>query len=140
MTEAFINCNIWEVDSNSRQGIKWNYYPLINIFFYNSLEDKTFDKSLSNITKEPYIHLVKFQIPENIIKELDVIWNINEKDHIMYGYKTIKEFIFVNKDIIIKNRYPIIKREYDRLDEKENWSVDLNMIFYDKNKDWKNES
>jgi hypothetical protein len=55
----------------------------------------------------------------------------------MYGYETIRDFVLINKNIIIKNKYSIIKKQI--INDKEEWSVDLNMLFYDKNKNWKNE-
>jgi hypothetical protein len=127
MTEAFIDGNIWEINQSPKSGVNYNYFTIKNIFYYNSSKDKTFDRS--NDTGA-------IQIPEKLILGLNLI-NYVDNDSIYYGYKSIKEFILDNKDIIIKNKYPIMKREIIYTEEK--WSVDLNMLFYDKNKKWKNE-
>lgn len=137
MTKAFIDGNIWEINMFSKIGVEYNLYSLTNIFYYNSLEDKTFDKTSSNMRKTPNICLVLFQIPEMIIKGIDNKYNIEDKDHPLYGYETIKDFVLINKEILIKNKCHIIKKEVVNMEEK--WSVDLNMLFYNKNKDWKNE-
>jgi hypothetical protein len=127
MIKAFIDGNIWEINLKPRHGVNYNYFTIKNIFYYNSLNDRTFERS--NTTDD-------IQIPEKIILGLDLI-NYIDNDSIYYGYKSVKEFILGNKDIIIRNEYPIMKREIIGIEEK--WSVDLNMLFYDKNKKWKNE-
>jgi hypothetical protein len=137
MTQSFIDCNIWEIDMYSKMGVEYNLYSLTNIFYYNSLEDKTFDKSSSNMRKKPRIYMLSFQIPEMIIKGIDNKWIIQDKNHPLYGYETIKNFVLTNKKILIKNKCHIIKRKV--INMKEEWSVDLNMLFYNTNKDWKNE-
>jgi hypothetical protein len=127
MTEAFIDDNIWEINQFPKSGVNYNYFTIKDIFYYNSLKDKTFDRS--NNTGA-------IQIPEKLILGLYLINYVNSNS-IYYGYKSIKEFILDNKNIIIKNKYPIMKREI--IDTEEKWSIDLNMLFYDKNKNWKNE-
>ena len=127
MTKAFIDGNIWEINLYPKYGVNYNYFKIKDIFYYNSLNDITFERS--NTTDD-------IQIPEKIILGLDLI-NYVDSDSIYYGYKSVKEFILDNKDIIIRNEYPIMKREIIGIEEK--WSVDLNMLFYDKNKNWKNE-
>jgi hypothetical protein len=127
MTKAFIDGNIWEINLYPKYGVNYNYFKIKDIFYYNSLNDITFERS--NTTDD-------IQIPEKIILGLDLI-NYVDSDSIYYGYKSVKEFILDNKDIIIRNEYPIMKREIIGIEEK--WSVDLNMLFYDKNKKWKNE-
>jgi hypothetical protein len=127
MTEAFIDDNIWEINQFPKSGVNYNYFTIKDIFYYNSLKDKTFDRS----SKTGAI-----QIPEKLILGLDLI-NYVDNNSIYHGCKSIKQFILNNKDIIIKNKYPIMKREIIYTEEK--WSIDLNMLFYDKNKKWKNE-
>ena len=127
MTKAFIDGNIWKINLYPKYGVNYNYFKIKDIFYYNSLNDITFERS--NTTDD-------IQIPEKIILGLDLI-NYVDSDSIYYGYKSVKEFILDNKDIIIRNEYPIMKREIIGIEEK--WSVDLNMLFYDKNKKWKNE-
>ena len=127
MKEAFIDDNIWEINQYPKNGVNYNCFTIKNIFYYNSSKYKIFDKS--NNTGS-------IQIPEKLIFGLDLINNV-DNNSIYYGYKSIKEFILDNKDIIIRNEYPIMKREIIGTEEK--WSIDLNMLFYDKNKKWKNE-
>jgi hypothetical protein len=124
MNEAFIDGNIWEINQFPKSGVNYNYFTIKDIFYYNSLKDKIFDRSNNTLA---------IQIPEKLIFGLDLI-NYVDNDSIYYGYKSIKEFILDNKNIIIKNQYPIMKKE---IKGEEKWSVDLNMLFYDKNKDWK---
>jgi len=127
MNEAFLNEYIWEINLYPKYGVNYNYFNIKDIFYYNSLNDRTFERSNTADV---------VQIPEKLISGLNLIKYV-DKDSIYYGYKSVKEFILVNKDIIIKNRYPIIKKEIIEIEEK--WSIDLNMLFYDKNKNWKNE-
>jgi hypothetical protein len=126
MTEAFIDGNIWKINLHSKNGVFYNCFPLRDIFYYNSLKDKTFDKCSE---------IPQIQIPEKLISGLGLINYYVDKSSIFYGYKSVKKFILDNKNIIIKNQYPIMKREIN--EEEEKWSVDLNMLFYDKNKNWK---
>jgi hypothetical protein len=132
MNKAFIDGNIWEIDAYQKNGVEYNYYTLTNIFYYNSLEDKTFTKFLSHMRTKPFIYILTYQIPQQIINGLEIEWKIEDKNHVLYGYKTIKDFIIENKNYIIKNKHPIIKRNIN-----DKWSVDLNMLFYDKNINWK---
>ena len=127
MKEAFIDDNIWEINQYPKNGVNYNYFTIGDIFYYNSLKDKTFNKSNEK---------GQIQIPEKLISGLGLI-NYVDKSSIFYGYKSVKKFILDNKNIIIKNQYPIMKREIIGIEE--NWSVDLNMLFYDKNRKWKNE-
>jgi hypothetical protein len=127
MTEAFIDDYIWEINQYPKSGVNYNYFTIKDIFYYNSSKDKIFDRS--NNTGA-------IQIPEKLILGLDLI-NYVDNNSIYRGCKSVKEFILNNKNIIIKNKYPIMKREI--IDTEEKWSVDLNMLFYDKNKNWKNE-
>ena len=137
MNDTTIDSNIWQIDLFSKNGIYYNYYALTDIFYYNSLKDRTFYKAAGNINKSPYLHLTRLEIPEKLIKDIYVRLNINDKNNVMYGYETIRDFVLINKNIIIKNKYSIIKKQI--INDKEEWSVDLNMLFYDKNKNWKNE-
>lgn len=125
MTEAFIDDNIWEINQFPRSGIFNNYFSISNIFYYNSLNDKTFEKVNS---------VAAIQIPEKLIKGLDINLNNNKKT-ILYGYKSVKDFVLKNKDIIIKNKCTIMKKEI--IGTEEIWSVDLNMLFFNENTDWK---
>jgi hypothetical protein len=125
MTEAFIDDNIWEINQFPRSGIFNNYFSISNIFYYNSLNDKTFEKVNS---------VAAIQIPEKLIKGLDINLNNNKKT-ILYGYKSVKDFVLKNKDIIIKNKCTIMKKEI--IGTEEMWSVDLNMLFFNENTDWK---
>jgi hypothetical protein len=43
---------------------------------------------------------------------------------------SVKEFVRKHKDLIVKNKYPIIRKQ------GEIWYCDLNMLFYDVNKKW----
>jgi hypothetical protein len=95
--QPFIDCNIWEINMFPKKGDEYNYYTINNIFYYNSLTDKTFERSTAGLI---------YQIPENIIK--------NEN----------KNFILKNKDYIIKNKCPVIKKQL--INGEDVWSIDLN--------------
>jgi hypothetical protein len=43
---------------------------------------------------------------------------------------SVKKFVRKHKDLIIKNKYPIIRKH------GEIWHCDLNMLFYDVNRKW----
>jgi hypothetical protein len=122
---AFINENIWEINQFPRIGYRYDYYTLNDIFFYNSLEDTTFEHQNKTAC---------VQIPESKILGLGSKFNIpyNEKKC------SVKDFVLENKNIIIKNKLPIIRRIYEN--ETENWYCDLNMIFFDPKRDWRNVS
>lgn len=119
----FIDGYVWEILQFPRHGVHGNYHTIIDIFKYNSLEDRTF-------SRENKIACV--QIPENIIYNLDFV---------MYDAKQLSEtpisvrnFVHKYKDLIIKNKYPIIRKQI--VNNKESWICDLNMIFFDLNKKW----
>lgn len=97
MTKAFIDGNIWEINMFPKYGVHYNYYVINNIFYYNSLTDKTFEKSVAGLI---------YQIPENIIKDEN------------------KNFILKNKDYIIRNKCPVIKKQI--INGEDIWSIDLN--------------
>lgn len=125
LVEAFINENIWEINQFPRCGYIYNYFTLNDIFFYNSLNDRTFEKENKTAT---------VQIPESLIESLDINITYSKLHN---GKITVREFVLANKDIIIKNKYPIIKKEIKN--NRETWSCDLNMMFFDDSRNWKND-
>lgn len=86
MLEATLNCYIWVVGAIPN---KQNLYPLKDIFFYNSLEDRTFShqNDLSSYSFE-------VQIPEIVIGKLD---------------KNISEYVYNNKQQIVNSKQPMLK-------------------------------
>lgn len=123
MTEAIIDGNVWVMEYFPVEGVSYNYHMLNDIFYYNSLKDRTFEKYEN-----------KIYIPEEFISGLYL--NVYSEHELLKGYNSVKNFIIDNKDIIIKNKYFIMKK--DIIDLQEKWSVDLNMLYYDKNKNWRN--
>jgi len=120
----FINGFVWEIHQFPRCGVHFNYHPISDIFYYNSLEDRTF-------SKENKVACV--QIPEEQIIGLN--FGIYDIPQLSDKPVSVKEFIHTNKEIIIKNKYPIIRKQVTL--DKELWICDLNMIFFDLNKKWK---
>jgi poly(3-hydroxyalkanoate) synthetase len=123
MNEAFIDGNVWVIEYFPVEGVSYNYHMLNNIFYYNSLQDRTFEKYENKIF-----------IPEKFISGL--YSNLYSENELLKGYNSVKDFVIDNKDIIIKNKCFIMKK--DIINFRERWSVDLNMLFYDKNKNWRN--
>ena len=76
--------------------LSYNYYIINDIFYYNSLNDRTFERSGDMF----------WRIPEKIIKHENT------------------KFVIENKDYFIKRKCPIIK--YEIIDNKDIWSIDLN--------------
>jgi hypothetical protein len=123
---AFINENIWEINQFPRLGYRYNLFTIKDIFFYNSLEDITFEHQNKNAC---------IQIPESLIEGIN--------DTIRYSPLTkesisVKDFVLKHKDHIIKNKFPIIRKEMK--DGKEVWICDLNMMLFDDKRDWQNVS
>jgi hypothetical protein len=119
----FINGFIWEIHQYPRCGVHYNYHPLANVFFYNSLEDRTFEK-------ENKIAVV--QVPEE--KILNIKLGMYDIPQLSETPITVRDFVHKNKDVIIKNKYPIIRKQI--LNNEESWICDLNMMFFDLNRKW----
>jgi hypothetical protein len=119
----FIDGYVWEILQVPRCGAMYNCFPIKNIFYYNSLKDRSFE----NENNGPCL-----QLPESIIKNVNL--------SIRYPYLNdnyrfiVKDFVYKHKDIIIKKQYPIIRKQI--IDNKEVWACDLNMLFFDPTRKW----
>jgi hypothetical protein len=124
LVTPFINGFVWEIKQFPRCGVHYNYHPINDIFFYNSLEDRTF-------SHENKVACV--QVPEEQIININL--GIYDIPQISEKPITVKDFVHKHKDTIIEKQYPIIRKQI--LNNKESWICDLNMIFYDLNRQWK---
>jgi hypothetical protein len=123
VVNPFIDEYVWEIHQFPRCGVHYNYYPINDIFYYNSAEDRTFSRENK---------LACVQIPENQIVNLNLtVFDVPELSKTPIS---VKEFVHKYKDVIIRNKYPIIRKQI--FDNRETWICDLNMMFYDKNRKW----
>lgn len=97
MNKAFIDDNIWELHMIPKYTPFFNYYIINDIFYYNSLNDRTFERSTAGMF---------WRVPEKIIKPEN------------------RKFVIENKDYFIKRKCPIIK--YEIINKEDIWSIDLN--------------
>jgi hypothetical protein len=88
MSESTLNCYIWVIGAHSYQEKdNLQMYNLKKIFFYNSLEDRTFENSNYNLTFS-----FEVQLPEFVIE--GVTPEISEK----VFRKELNAAIFYNKE------------------------------------------
>jgi hypothetical protein len=118
MTTAYIDGYVWEILHWPKCGVSYDYHTIHDIYYYNSLEDRDFSRENK---------IACIQIPED--KILNINNNLNMKE-LTEEKISVKEFVRKHKDLIVKNKYPIIRKQ------GEIWYCDLNMLFYDVNKKW----
>jgi hypothetical protein len=123
MNDAFINDYVWEIMQVPRCGAMYNCFPIKDIFKYNSLQDRTFDRQNDG----PCL-----QLPQSIIKNVNLSIRY---PHLNNNQKfVVKDFVFKHKEIIAKKQLPIIRKQI--IDNKEVWICDLNMLFFDPTRNW----
>jgi hypothetical protein len=123
LVNSFIDGYVWEILQFPRCGVHYNYYPIHDIFYYKSSEDRTF-------SRENKIACV--QIPEKNIINLNLM--LNDTPQLSKEPISVKDFVHKYKDVIIKNKYPIIRKQI--FENRETWICDLNMIFFDIERKW----
>jgi hypothetical protein len=121
--KPFIDGYIWDIHQFPRCGVHYNYYPISDIYYYNSLKDRTF-------SRENKIAVV--QVPEEQIHNLKI--GIFDIPQISKTPISVGEFVHKHKDVIIKNKYPIIRKQI--INDIESWICDLNMLFFDLERKW----